>query len=97
VVEDGDQAVSSWQAGSFDLILMDVQMPVLDGIEATRIIREQERQSGRHTPIIALTAHAMEGDRERLMEQGFDGYIAKPVDIKLLCGEMMRVTGAGTV
>ena len=92
VVEDGDQALGRWQAEPFELILMDVQMPVLDGVEATRIIREQEQQSGKHIPIIALTAHAMEGDRERLMAQGFDGYIAKPVDIKLLCGEMMRVT-----
>ncbi len=92
VVEDGQQAVARWQAEPFDLILMDLQMPVLDGSEATRRIREQELQQGSHTPIIALTAHAMEGDRERLLDQGFDGYIAKPVNIRLLCAEMERVT-----
>jgi signal transduction histidine kinase/CheY-like chemotaxis protein len=97
VVEDGEQAVRRWQTEPFDLILMDVQMPVMDGVEATGIIRKQEQPSGSHTPIIALTAHAMEGDRDRLLAQGFDGYIAKPVDIKLLCAEMQRVTGKDSV
>jgi len=62
---------------------MDIQMPVMDGLEATRKIREIESKTGRHTPIIALTAHAMKGDREDLMAFGFDGYISKPIDSEL--------------
>ncbi|ACD94290.1 hybrid sensor histidine kinase/response regulator [Trichlorobacter lovleyi] len=91
VAENGEQALNCWQSERFDLILMDVQMPVMDGRSATGRIREQEQAGGARIPIIALTAHAMEGDRERLLSEGFDGYVAKPVDIKLLCAEMARV------
>lgn len=94
VVENGLQAVERWRAEPFDLILMDVQMPVMDGREATHLIREEEQQ-GRHIPIIALTAHAMEGDRELLLATGFDSYIAKPVDIRMLSEEMRRLTTGG--
>jgi CheY-like chemotaxis protein len=62
----------------FDVILMDVQMPNMDGFEATRAIRARERQSGTRVPIIAMTAHAAKGDRERSLEAGMDGYVAKP-------------------
>jgi len=95
-VEHGQLAFEAWQGTSFDCILMDVQMPVMDGIKATRLIRQTEKQSGRHTPIIALTAHAMKGDRERLLDDGFDGYVSKPVDIELLLAELVRVTSGDT-
>jgi CheY-like chemotaxis protein len=78
VAEDGARALEALQEQSFDLILMDVQMPVLDGVRAAMAIREQEKTTGSHIPIIAMTAHAMAGDRERFLESGMDGYISKP-------------------
>jgi PAS domain S-box-containing protein len=66
---------------AFDLVLMDVQMPDLDGFETTALIRQQEQGSGRHVPILAMTAHAMKGDRERCLAAGMDGYIAKPIQM----------------
>ena len=79
LVEDGEAAVSTSEDADFDVILMDVQMPVMDGLEATRCIRTREMETGKHVPIIALTAHAMKGDRERCLEGGMDAYVAKPV------------------
>jgi CheY-like chemotaxis protein len=79
VASDGQEAVEACQRETFDAILMDVQMPRLGGFDATRVIREQERLTGRHTPIIAMTANAMEGDREMCLEAGMDDYLAKPV------------------
>jgi CheY-like chemotaxis protein len=64
----------------FDLIIMDIQMPVLDGFKATQIIREQERENGKHIPIIAMTAHAMDGDEKKCFAAGMDGYVSKPID-----------------
>jgi CheY-like chemotaxis protein len=79
-VENGSQALCEVQARAFDLVLMDVQMPEMDGLEATRRIREWEHRTERgHVPIIALTAHAMRGDRERCLAAGMDDYLAKPV------------------
>lgn len=80
LVEDGRSAVEAWENGEFQLILMDVQMPNLDGLEATRIIREKEGSRGGHVNIIAMTAHAMEKDREQCLQSGMDGYISKPID-----------------
>jgi CheY-like chemotaxis protein len=84
VVNDGEQAVGVWQRQDFDIILMDVQMPVMDGFEATRRIRELEQQTGRHVPIIAMTAHAMKGDREKCIAAGMDEYLPKPIRIEAL-------------
>ena len=79
VVKTGKEALAAWKREPFDVILMDVQMPEMDGFEATSAIREAERLTGGHTPIIALTAHAMTGDRQRCLAAGMDGYISKPI------------------
>ena len=79
VVANGRDAVVTLNDQEFDLVLMDVQMPEMDGIEATHAIRKQEAVTQKHVPIIAMTAHAMKGDRERCLEAGMDGYIAKPI------------------
>ena len=89
--DDGQKAFYAWQNQLLDCILMDIQMPVLDGIAATYMIRQEEQDAFRRTPIIALTAHALQGDRERLLAEGFDGYVAKPVDIATLVRELRRV------
>jgi len=78
VVPNGHEAVEAVREGAFDLVLMDVQMPDMDGFEATAAIRAAETETGRRTPILALTAHAMKGDQARCLAAGMDGYIAKP-------------------
>lgn len=83
-VENGRSAVDTWETESFDFVVMDVQMPVMDGLAATRLIREKERLRGGHTPIIAITAHAMAEDREMCFEAGMDDYISKPIDVERL-------------
>jgi two-component system sensor histidine kinase/response regulator len=80
LVENGRQALEVLKTEPCDLILMDVQMPEMDGLQATRIIRENEQQSGNHIPIIAMTAHAVKGDRERCLQAGMDEYVSKPID-----------------
>jgi CheY-like chemotaxis protein len=84
VVANGREALAAIESETFDLILMDVQMPEMDGLEATRRIRSREQSLERHTPIIAMTAHALKGDRERCLDAGMDGYVAKPVRLKTL-------------
>jgi CheY-like chemotaxis protein len=79
-VEDGRQAVEAVLENEYDLVLMDVQMPVMKGSEATRLIRENEREKGGHLPIIALTANAMKGDREHCLEAGMDDHLTKPIN-----------------
>jgi PAS domain S-box-containing protein len=76
---NGQEALKELRNASFDLILMDVQMPVMGGLEATAIIRKEEERTGQHIPIIAMTAHAMTGDRERMLAGGMDAYISKPI------------------
>ena len=78
----GQEAVELWENGSYDMILMDLQMPRLDGISATRMIREKERERGGHTPIVAMTANTFEEDRERCVAAGMDAYLTKPLDMK---------------
>jgi two-component system sensor histidine kinase/response regulator len=77
---NGREVLSALEAENFDVILMDVQMPEMDGFEATSMIRQCEQGTGRHQPIVAMTAHAMKGDRERCLEAGMDGYVSKPIE-----------------
>jgi two-component system, sensor histidine kinase len=79
IAHDGSQALDLMQESIFDIVLLDVQMPVMDGIETIQRIRESEKQSGKHTPVLALTAYALAGDRERILESGMDDYLSKPV------------------
>ncbi len=81
VTGTGREALSAWEKQPFDLALMDVQMPEMDGLEATAAIRQKEKDTGAHLPIIAMTAHAMQQDRERCLQVGMDGYVSKPIHI----------------
>jgi len=92
VVANGREAVLMSEEQEFGLVLMDVQMPEMDGFEATRVIREREATTHKHIPIIAMTAHAMKGDRERCLAAGMDGYIAKPIRPVELFAETERLT-----
>ena len=80
--ENGQLTVEMWQSGNYDLILMDVQMPRMNGFEATAAIREIERTSGGHIPIVAMTAHALKKDEEKCLNAGMDAYVSKPIDFK---------------
>lgn len=80
LAENGKEAVDAYRGDSFDVIIMDCQIPILDGYKATGVIRQIEGQNGRHTPIIAMTAHALRGDREKCLESGMDDYLSKPID-----------------
>ena len=79
VAENGREALNALENESYDLVFMDVQMPEMDGIEATVAIRGREKTNGKHQPIVALTAHAMKGDTERCVDAGMDGYLSKPI------------------
>jgi signal transduction histidine kinase/ActR/RegA family two-component response regulator len=96
VADNGRRALECLAAGKFDVVLMDVQMPEMDGFEAVKCIREMEASSGRHQMVIAMTAHAMAGDRERCLEAGMDGYLAKPFDPKTLHEILASLPGVAT-
>jgi CheY-like chemotaxis protein len=91
VAATGKEAVHLWESGDFDVVLMDVQMPEMDGMEATAVIRAQEARTGRHVPIIAMTAHAMKGDREMCLAAGMDDYVSKPIRAQQLFDTLERV------
>jgi two-component system sensor histidine kinase/response regulator len=91
VAGNGREAVESFEAGGFDVILMDVQMPEMDGLQATETIRLRERESSQHIPIIAMTAHAMKGDEERCLAAGMDAYISKPIRAPLLFQKLAEI------
>ena len=79
VASNGLEALAALKKETFELVFMDVQMPEMDGMEATAAIREEEKRSGEHVPVVALTAHAMKGDREKCLAAGMDGYLTKPI------------------
>jgi len=91
LARNGREAVAQVEREHFDLVLMDVQMPELDGLEATLAIREKEKATGAHLPIVAMTAHAMRGDQERCLAAGMDGYVSKPINIKELISVVQKV------
>ncbi len=99
VAADGRTAIAAFTSASYDVVLMDVQMPNMDGLEATALIRNMEQGTGRRVPVIAMTAHAMQSDREQCFAAGMDAYLSKPVDayelldaIQSICGPALAVT-----
>ncbi|NNC91806.1 MAG: response regulator, partial [Acidimicrobiia bacterium] len=92
---DGYEAVAEFEKGGIDIVLMDVSMPECDGLEATGVIREREAVSGSRVPIIALTAHAMDGDRERCLRAGMDAYVSKPFNADELFATMANLVQSG--
>lgn len=94
VAGSGPDCLDTLEKARFDLVLMDAHIQVPSGAQVLRAIRDREREDGRHQPVIALTAFSLRGDRERLLREGFDGYVSKPLDIGELIVEMKRVAGA---
>jgi CheY-like chemotaxis protein len=88
---NGREALAALERERFDLVLMDVQMPEMDGFETAAAIRAREKGSGRRLPILALTAHVMKGDRERCLAAGMDGYVSKPIDFTQLAQVIEQV------
>ncbi|MBM3242137.1 response regulator [Candidatus Poribacteria bacterium] len=94
VAKNGQEALAALEKEAFDIVLMDVQMPEMDGFEATAVIREKEKTTGVHIPIAAMTAHAMKGDRERCLEAGMDNYVSKPIKAQELFDAIESLVGA---
>jgi CheY-like chemotaxis protein len=97
VAADGREALAALEKDSYDLVLMDIQMPEMNGMEATARIREKEKITGGHQPIVALTAHAMKGDQELCLAGGMDGYLAKPICAQELDVILDQYSGRATV
>ena len=97
VVGDGQAVLTALEPDAFDLVLMDVQMPILDGLQTTAAIRARERTSGGHIPIVAMTARAMKGDQEECLAAGMDGYVSKPLKRDDLEAVLMQVLGSRSV
>lgn len=93
VVGDGEKALKCLSKLKFDVVLMDVMMPVMDGLQAIAALRAQEAAGGGHQPIVVATAHIEPGDKARFKQAGADGYVAKPIQIEELQAELMRVLG----
>ncbi|MEI6209205.1 MAG: ATP-binding protein [Desulfuromonadales bacterium] len=96
VAENGRECLTALESDSFDLVLMDIRMPVMNGEETLREIRTHEQGTTTHQPVIALTAHSMRGEKESFLAQGFDGYLSKPLITRELVGEIKRVVEAGS-
>jgi two-component system sensor histidine kinase/response regulator len=97
VAHNGEQTLKEIENSSFDLVLMDVQMPEVDGLTATMAIRDRERHTGAHIPIVAMTAHALKEDRQRCLDAGMDGYLPKPINASQLyqtIGEVLAAVGS---
>jgi two-component system sensor histidine kinase/response regulator len=90
-VSNGQEVLNLLSNQTFDVILMDDNMPLLSGIETTQVIRREEKQTGQHVPVIAMTANAMAGDREKYLASGMDGYVSKPIDRNLLYEEIVNL------
>jgi PAS domain S-box-containing protein len=97
VAENGRECLSVLEQAPFDLVLMDIQMPVMDGEEAIREIRTKEKKTFLHQPVVALTAYSLRGERARFLAAGFDGYVSKPLAVTELVGEMKRVLGRAVI
>src|SRR5262249_25616202 len=97
IANNGREAVDLAERESFDVVLMDVQMPEMDGLEATRRIRDRERDEVRRLPIIAMTAHAMKGDREQCLGGGMDAYISKPIRVQDLLDALETIEPVGCI
>jgi len=96
VAQNGEEAVGCYQRESFDLVLMDIQMPRMDGLQATEKIRSLEKETGKHIPIVAMTAHAMKGDEEKCLSAGMDAYISKPIKLQGLYAIIDQMTAHRT-
>ncbi len=96
VAGNGSEALKALETARFDVVLMDVQMPVMDGVEATAAIRAKEKVTGEHIPIVAMTAHAMAGDRQHFLASGMDGYVSKPVHSQELFAAIENVLSLAT-
>ena len=94
VAENGKVALDKLQTNVFDLVLMDIQMPVMDGVEALKVLRELEALGGKQLTVVAMTAYALMGDREKYLNMGFDGYLSKPFTTRELLNELVRVVPA---
>jgi two-component system, sensor histidine kinase len=90
-VENGRDCLAALEHSEFDLVLMDIQMPIMNGEEALRVIRHKEKETSHHQPVIALTAYSLRGEKERFLQEGFDGYVSKPMNVDVFISEVKRV------